>query len=163
MTGDYITPVLELAHGYSRLKLEKKAVVCFLEAYRRHQAILQEILEVAARSVQSEKLSDATQLCKYLMANPTIGPDIHLAAGRELLGTGSLERAVPHLLRAHVNNPQDTAVTIDYAYAVCRLGNLKLAKMLCEEIFFLCPGDESSALLQKAKKMTEFIEARLGK
>ncbi len=162
MTGNFVTPVLELAHGYSRLRLEDKAVVCFLEAYRRHQAILGEILEVAARSVQSSRLSDATQLCKFLMGNPTVSPEIHVVAGRELLAAGDFASAFPHLLRAHLCNPRTTAIALDYAYAACRLGRMELGRRLCESIFHLSKGDESAApVVAKAQKMYEAIKARL--
>ena len=162
MSGVFVTPVLELAHGSSRLRLEDKAVVCFLEAYRRHQTILTEILEVAARSVQSERLSDATQLCKFLMSNPTVNAEIHVVAGRELLAAGDFARAFPHLLRAHLSTPRVPTIALDYAYAACRLGRMELGGRLCEEIFHLCKGDESAApVVAKAQKMFTAIKARI--
>jgi len=162
MAGVFVTPVLELAHGYSRLRFEDKAVVCFLEAYRRHQTILTEILEAAARSVQASKLSDATQLCKFLMANPAIGPDIHLVAGRELLGAGDAASAFPHLLRAHLGTPREPSVTLEYAWSACRLGRVELGRRLCEQVFLLCSDETPAhvALVAKARKMVEAIAAR---
>lgn len=160
--GAFVTPVLDLAHGYTRLKLEDKALVCFLEAFRRYQTILGEVLESGALAVHGEHLAEARQLCRYLMKGPAFGPDIHLLTGREYLAVGDFERAFPHLFRAHLSSPQDAVVSMDVAYAACRIGRMALGRRLCEEVFHLCRETPTSPLLAKARKMFELIRARTG-
>ena len=159
-SGVYINPVLELAHCYSRLKLEDKAVVSFMEAYRRHQAVLSELLEAGAQAVAREKLSDATHICKYIMTNPPMGADTHLKVARELMGAGDALRAFPHMVRAHLNSPMDCAVSVEYAHVSLVLGYRKIATLVCDEVTSLAAmGRCEASILNRVNAMKNRLQA----
>jgi len=159
MGGVFVTPLLDLANGYSHLRLEAKALTCFLDAYRRFQAALGELVEMGVRAAKSGQISDASQLCKFLMAGPAFGPDIHKVAGRELLAANEFEYAFPHLLRAHITAPRNISLTLDYAYAACHLGRADLGRRLCDEILAIAP-DQDSPAVTKARKLRDQIASK---
>jgi HEAT repeat protein len=161
-SGVYINPVLELAHCYSRLKLEDKAVVAFMEAYSRHQAVLSELLEAGADAVSAEKLSDATHICKYIMTNPAMGSDSHLKVARELMGAGDAVRAFPHMNRAHLNSPRDCAISMEYALVAMALGYHENCSIVCDEIMKLgSEGRCDAAILERTKVIRQRLEKGL--